>query len=90
MQKDGQDHARLTEIQIQSEVYLSVLPPLVSRELFAQVTGASMDTVRGWAQTDTIPTVKIGRQRLINLGRLIQDLNQGKRIFKQGDYQTDG
>ncbi|MCF7981404.1 MAG: helix-turn-helix domain-containing protein [Pseudomonadales bacterium] len=45
-----------------------------------------MDTVRGWAQTNTIPTVKVGRQRLINLEELIKDLRNGKKTFQQGDY----
>lgn len=86
MHKESQNSPLLPVLQLKQGMNFSVLPPLVSRELFAAFTGATMDTVRGWAQTDTIPTVKVGRQRLINMEELLKDLRNGKTTFRQGDY----
>ena len=86
MHKESQDNLFSPVLQITQGPSFSALPPLLSRELFAAFTGASMDTVRGWAQTNTIPTVKVGRQRLINLEELTKDLRNGKTTFQQGDY----
>lgn len=86
MHKETQDNCFLPVLQIKPGVNFSILPPLISREMFAAFTGTSMDTVRGWAQTHTIPTVKVGRQRLINIEKLLKDLRDGKTTFRQGDY----
>ena len=74
-------------LKLQQGINLSVLPPLLSREHFAAFIGTSLDTVRGWLQTNTIPSVKIGRQRFINIALLIKDLQNGKIHFSQGDYK---
>ncbi|MCY1446336.1 hypothetical protein D9M71_628960 [compost metagenome] len=47
------------------------------------------DVVRGWVETKTVPTVKIGRRRVINLQRIRRDLDRGKSIFCQGDYDDE-
>ena len=44
------------------------------------------DVVRGWVESNTIPTVKIGRRRVINLHRIRLDLESGKTVFSAGDY----
>jgi excisionase family DNA binding protein len=41
--------------------------PIMSRERFAELVGVSDDTVRGWMNNGYIPTVKIGRHRVVNL-----------------------
>ena len=64
----------------------SVLPPVLTREQFSSLIGTTPDTVRGWIQTNTVPTVKIGRQRLVNLALMSQELTNGKTDFKPGDY----
>ncbi|HQV81466.1 MAG TPA: hypothetical protein PLW69_10965 [Agitococcus sp.] len=48
----------------------------------------SPDVVRGWVETNTIPTVKIGRRRVVNLHKFRTDLYSGKTIFCQGDYEV--
>lgn len=68
---------------------ISVLPPVLSREQFAAYTGTTNDTVRGWIQTNTIPTIKMGRQRLVNIAKLVKDLQNGKTNFRQGDYKEN-
>nr|DAN00097.1 MAG TPA: Protein of unknown function (DUF1580) [Inoviridae sp.] len=47
------------------------------------------DVVRGWVETKTIPTAKIGRRRVVNLHRIRRDLDRGKSIFCQGDYDAE-
>ncbi len=68
-------------------INLTTLPPILSREQFAVFIGTTADTVRGWMQSNTIPSVKVGRQRLVNVALLVRDLHNGKTIFNQGDYQ---
>ena len=46
--------------------------PLVTRFLFAQMSGLTPDHVRGMIDRGLLPTVKLGRQRLINLALLTQ------------------
>ncbi len=63
--------------------------PLCTQEAFSQLLGTedvTPDVVRGWVETATIPTVKIGRRRLVNLAQLTRDLERGKTIFCKGDY----
>ena len=76
MSMDTKNNTDDVLLQLKQGINLSVLPPLLSREHFASFVGATLDTVRGWAQTDTIPTVKVGRHRLINIVKLI-----GKVLF---------
>lgn len=66
---------------------LSVLPPIASQEHFSNLIGVTKATVRGFVETDALPHVKIGRQRFINIVRLVDDLKAGKTTFARGDYQ---
>lgn len=66
---------------------LSVLPPIASQEQFSNLIGVSKATVSGFVETDTLPHVKIGRQRFINIVKLVDDLKAGKTTFWRGDYQ---
>ena len=61
--------------------------PLCSLDVFSQMIDVSPDVVRGWVETNTIPTVKVGRCRVINLHKFRLDLESGKTIFCQGDYE---
>ncbi|MDO6748531.1 helix-turn-helix domain-containing protein [Gilvimarinus sp. 1_MG-2023] len=67
-------------------INLSVLPPVSSQEQFAQWLGTTQDTVRGWVENNTLPNVKIGRQRFINVTELVDNLRDGKTIFSRGDF----
>ena len=63
-----------------------------TQAVFAQMLGLediTEDVVRGWVETKTIPTAKIGRRRVVNLHRIRRDLDRGKSIFCQGDYDGD-
>jgi len=67
-------------------INLSVISPVVSQEQFATFIGTTPDTVRGWVENDTLPHVKMGRQRFINIVAFVDDLKNGKTIFSRGDY----
>lgn len=63
------------------------IPPISSQTQFANWVGVSDDTVRGWVENRTLPTVKIGRQRFICLKTYLQEVEAGKTIFNSGDYK---
>ncbi|MFZ5958063.1 DNA-binding protein [Pseudomonas knackmussii] len=66
--------------------------PFCAQMVFALTPGLdqiSEDVVRGWVETRTVPSVKIGRRRVINLHRIRRDLERGKSIFSQGDYEDE-
>lgn len=66
--------------------------PLCSQQVLAEMMGLDQiteDVVRGWVESYTVPTVKIGRRRVINLQRIRRDLDRGKTIFCAGDYSDE-
>ena len=44
--------------------------PVMGRERFAELTGFSVETVRGWEAKGYLPTIKVGKHRLVNLAAL--------------------
>lgn len=44
--------------------------PVMSRELFAQHVGVSLDVVNGWVARGYLPTFEMGRYRLVNISLL--------------------
>jgi len=66
---------------------MHVISPVMSQEMFSSFIGVTKDTVRGWVEQGTVATVKIGRQRYINVKRIVSDLEEGKTIFTRGDYE---
>jgi len=66
--------------------------PFCSQQVLVDMIGSELitpDVVRGWVETNTLPTIKIGRRRVINLHRIRCDLDRGKTIFCQGDYSDE-
>ena len=60
--------------------------PFCSQQVLAEMMGLDQiteDVVRGWVETSTVPTVKIGRRRVS------RDLDRGKTIFCAGDYADE-
>ena len=60
-----------------------------SLDIFAAMVGVTQDTVKSWVQAGTVPSVKMGRPRLVNLAVIRSDLAKGKTIFAQGDYSDE-
>ncbi|RNF72509.1 DNA-binding protein [Marinomonas rhizomae] len=48
--------------------------PIVSQEQFSELVGLSPDVIRAWINRGLIPTVKIGKRRLINVAKLTQEM----------------
>lgn len=45
----------------------SAIPPFCTVERFADLSGVSVDVVRGWVARGYLPTKKIGRYRLVDV-----------------------
>ncbi|MDP2506720.1 helix-turn-helix domain-containing protein [Oceanobacter sp. 3_MG-2023] len=69
-----------------SDYKIMAIPPVLTQEQFADLAGLSPDTVRGWIYAKTIPSVKIGRLRLVNADLLALHIREGKEVFSQEDY----
>lgn len=63
-----------------------ILPPVMSQQAFADLLGVTKDTVRGWKDNDSVPTVKIGKQVFVNTQLMAEHIRQGKEIFSKEDY----
>lgn len=50
------------------------LVPVLSKERFAELVGVSSDVVRGWIARGMVPTVRIGRRRLVNVAAMQKEL----------------
>ena len=55
------------------EKELQVSIPVMTRERFAALVGVEEGVVRGWIDKGYLPTLKVGKHRLVNLSRLHLD-----------------
>ena len=56
---------------------LAAIPvPIMTRELFSTFTGLTSDTIRGMIENGHIPSVKVGRHRMINIALLTDEMLQ--------------
>lgn len=51
---------------------LPVMVPVMTVKQYAQNIGLSVGTVQGWIKRGHVPTVKIGKHRMINLYQLAE------------------
>ena len=72
---------QLATVSQADSLTLSLVPPSVpvmDRERFAVLVGIDLGVVNGWIDRGYVPTVKIGRHRLINLAVLtVEALSAG-------------
>jgi len=47
--------------------------PYMTQERFAEVTGVSLDVVRGWVKKGYLPIFDLGKYRLINVALLTKE-----------------
>lgn len=66
-----------TEIQLSPEL-LRGFPPVMRWRTFAEWIGFgdSPDVVENWMRAGHVPTVRIGRHRMINLAALVKSLEE--------------
>ena len=50
--------------------------PVMAADRFAELVGVSSEVVRGWIDKGYLPTMKIGRYRLVNLAALQREALQ--------------
>lgn len=65
--------ANQAENNQESTYSLDASSPVVTREKFAEITGLPIGVVRGQMDRGILPTLKIGKRRLVNLAKLTQD-----------------
>jgi len=47
--------------------------PLVTKRLFSQLTGLTEETIRGMIDRGHLPTVKIGKHRMVNVALITKE-----------------
>ncbi|CAA0100661.1 Uncharacterised protein [BD1-7 clade bacterium] len=47
--------------------------PVVTKQLFSHMTGLTKETIRGMIERGHLPTVKIGKHRMINVALLTKE-----------------
>lgn len=53
--------------QVSQSLQGTVPVPVMSRERFAELTGLSIGVIDGWSDRGHLPTLVIGKHRLVNL-----------------------
>ena len=53
---------------------IPVSTPLATKERFSEMTGLGEDVIRGMIERGHLPSVKVGRYRLVNVALLNQEL----------------
>lgn len=63
--------------ELQAPTFLPVLSPVMTREKFAELSGLTEGVIQGMIEKGHLPSVKIGRHRLVNLIRLTETCVNG-------------
>ena len=61
------------------QMEVGVFVPVMDRVRFAALTGLTNDTVRGWIEKGHLPTILIGKRRLINVAQLTKECVEQER-----------
>ncbi|MGE8500408.1 MAG: hypothetical protein ACN6O6_23140 [Pseudomonas sp.] len=64
----------------------AAIEDLCSIVTFAAASGIPVGEVVEWVENGTIPSVTYADFRLVNVAKLRADLLNGKKEFKEGDY----
>lgn len=67
-------------------VQMITLAEFCEPALYAQMLGVTEDTMRNWVQSKVLPTVKVGRRRLIDRTKIKRSLDSGKTVFQRDDF----
>lgn len=64
-------------------------PPLMEWRQFAEWVRVEQGAVEGWVKRAYIPTVKIGRHRMVNIVRLLEQMESGRSEHGAGAAPTE-
>lgn len=64
----------------QGHLSLPVFFPVMTKEKFAQHSGLAEGVIQGMIEKGHLPSVKIGRYRLVNLARLAEECLAGGEV----------
>lgn len=62
--------------QINENCIKSDFPPVMPWAEFAEWIRTEPEVVRGWVDKGYIPTVRIGRRRMVNVVQLVEELKE--------------
>jgi len=62
---------------------------LCSIVTFASASGIPVEEVVEWVENGTIPSARFADFIMVDVGKLRADLLNGKKEFKEGDYDHD-
>jgi hypothetical protein len=62
---------------------------LTSIVTFASASGIPVEEVVEWVENGTIPSARFADFIMVDVGKLRADLLDGKKEFKEGDYDHD-
>ena len=54
--------------------------PIVTKKRFSEMTGLTEETVRGMIEKGLLPTMKIGRRRLVNVEAVTQSAIEAAEV----------
>ena len=60
-------------IEVNTSSGLVGISPIVTKRYFSQLSGLTEDTVRGMIERGQLPSVKLGRHRMINIALLTKE-----------------
>ncbi len=63
----------MEDIQSTSQAGVLQLGPVVTKKLFSQLTGLTEETIRGMIDRGHLPTVKIGKHRMVNVALITKE-----------------
>ena len=61
------------------QMEIAVFVPVMDRVRFAELAGLTHDTVRGMIEKGLLPTIRIGKRRLINIAQLTKECVEQER-----------
>ena len=77
----------MEDIQSTSQAGVLQLGPVVTKKLFSQLTGLTEETIRGMIDRGHLPTVKIGKHRMVNVALITKEALEAEFERQERPYQ---
>lgn len=63
---EGTNHSNATSAMVASG-------PIMTKKMFSQLTGLTEETIRGMVERGHLPTLKIGKHRMVNVALITKE-----------------